>query len=162
MMSFGRMIWNGNKMNTYEGVASRKCCCILCGGTISKGEERYEFEMPNFPSGKSAHKKCARKMWDTTAEVVIAHGSEYNSNTAINHTMVVIAPKEAIGYFASAEYETKPYSPTHRKYVLKNEENCYRSGHSVTTCLAEGFRVFINGEEVFNHDDYDRLTKTYR
>ena len=146
-------------LTTYKvNKAIRKSKCICCGCVIESGEERYQLFTPKHKGGQSAHTDCVRKMWADGIAETLFHENNYNSKSCVNHSIMIIAPKEEFAYFGECGFSINPYSPTHRKYTLDLEVNGYRSGHVVSEVFKKTpYKVFVNGVEVKSHEEYKRV-----
>lgn len=146
-----------NYFRIADDIARKDCTCATCGNPIGKGDGCKRLFIPCYPKGKLIHSEfCAKEnkkgFWQVTKNDnnITGNCRGYDFN--------VIAPIGFASYFLAYGFTYKKINGTYAKFTKKCNNN-RTSGHIVSTLLREGFKVFVNDTQVFNHVDFDKVSK---
>lgn len=138
-------------------VAQRGCNCQICGDRMEKGEQRITYSTPT-QKARHAHIGCYKKMSDGYVQSHSINDNHEAKDTK-PHTVLVIAKKDECGYFGQYGFAVKPHNAQLRKFeTIEVQKNRHTSGHIVSRALSEGYKVFVNGEEVKTFEQFRRMT----
>lgn len=146
-----------NYFSIEDDSPKKDCSCNLCGNPLKRDEACKRLRLPCYRKGKLIHgflclKEGEKSKWQASKN------SGKTSKNCRQYTMYVIAPLAYATYFLAYGFTYKKINGTHARYSLECVNN-QTSGSVVSTVLREGFKVFVDDVQVFNHEQFDKESK---
>lgn len=142
-----------------DDAPSKDCTCGLCKKQLKKGVACKRLSLPCYQKGKLIHANtddCLKE--GEESKWIVSKNSGKPSRNCRQYTMHVIAPLSFSGYFLAYGFTYKKINGNYAKYSLECVNN-QTSGSVVSTVLREGFKVFVDDVQVFNHEQFDEESK---
>lgn len=148
-----------NYFKLVDDSPKKDCGCALCNRDLLKGQPCKRLFLPCYGKGKLIHantEDCLKE--GEESKWIVSKNSGKPSKNCRQYTMYVIAPLSFSGYFLAYGFTYKKINGNYARYSLECVNN-QTSGSVVSTVLREGFKVFVDDVQVFNHEDFDRESK---
>lgn len=148
-----------NYFSLVDDAPKKNCSCALCGRKLEKSRDCKRLFLPCYKKGKLIHanpEECLEE--GEKSKWQASKNSGKASRNCRQYTFHVIAPLGFSAYFLAYGFTYKKINGNYARFSLECKNN-QTSGSIVSTVLREGFKVFVDDVQVFNHEQFDEESK---